>query len=215
MPKPAHSLHNPEAGNHPLPEDPREIKAVLRATKRCYRRHPYFARRYEQRGAAFARSDAGYLATLTTHPQSHVDDQVAWLAGVLACRGMPRWLMEEHLELLFEELSQAVPARADDFQKLRSAAAVLRAERQAWIRQADFEILSANFASTAGPSLKNAGGLLVAAVCDECCGLPHSVSSLTLWLSNPERFPVKWCSAVSETLAQARALVATKKRTHP
>ncbi len=175
---------------------------------RCYSRHPYFAKRYGQRGLDFARSDAGYLATLAAHPQNYVNDQVKWLAGVLACRGMPRWLMEEHLELLFDDLSQAVPSRVGDFRKLWNAAILLRSERQAWIRQTDFEMLSANFASTAGTSLNNAGGLLVAAVCDECCGLTQSVSSLTLWLSDPEQFPSEWCSAVIETLTQARALVA-------
>ena len=37
-----HPLFNADAGDHPLPDDPREIDAVLQATQRCYDQHPYF-----------------------------------------------------------------------------------------------------------------------------------------------------------------------------
>lgn len=206
MPKPAHPLQNPESGNHPLPDDPREIEAVLRTVRRCYDLHPYFALRYGRRGEAFCRSDGGYLATLANHSLSYVIEQVVWVATVLANRGMPRWLMEVHLELLVEELSAAVAARTAAYGKLGQAAQMLRETRQALIGQADFDVLAADFEVTAGGELANAGGLIVAAVCDEQCGLAQAVPSLTGWLGDSNRFSAPWCAAVTDTLARARAL---------
>jgi hypothetical protein len=206
-----HPLHHPDAGNHPLPSDPREINAVLRAGRRCYAAHPYFVRRYGERGEAFTGSDGGYLATLADNPQSYVDSQVTWLAGVLANRGMPRWLMEEHLVLLYEELSTMAPDRSADYGKLLKAAQVLREARQTWISQIEFDALASSFESLAEDELRNAGGLLVAAVCDECCGLAGAVPSLISWLGSPEYFSPEWCDAVANLLERARALAAQQE----
>ncbi|MEI7430821.1 MAG: hypothetical protein WCL27_10225 [Betaproteobacteria bacterium] len=201
-----HPLFNPDAGQHPLPVDEREIEAVLRSTLRCYEQHPYFFARYGKRGEAFTRSDGGYLATLADYPQSHVDSQVAWLARMLVSRGLPRWLMEVHLGLLAEELVVAVPERAASYAKLQHAACVLREERQAQIAQSDFDTLVADFENAAGAGLEGAGGLLVAAVCDECCGLREAVPALLVWFGDPGRFSLRWCASVAATLEQARAL---------
>ena len=203
-----HALYNPEAGSHPLPDDRRVIDAVLAATRRCYEAHPYFRERYGARGEAFANSDGGYLAVLTGDPQSHVDEQVVWLAGVLAARGMPRWLMEAHLDLLCDELCLAVPEESARFHKLLNAARLLRSARQSRISQHDFEALAAAFESSSGAGIGNAGGLLVAAACDEGCGLDQAVSSLIGWLGDPGRFSAQWCSAVAATLAHDRSLAA-------
>lgn len=212
MTRAQHSLYNPEAGSHPLPEDSRECEAALRAGRRCYDDYPYFAERYGTRGEAFARSDGGYLVTLGNEAQSYVDGQVMWLAGVLACRGMPRWLMEVHLDYLYQELVAARPAREGDYRKLKVAAQALREERQATIAQADFAHLAAAFESASGMGFRNAGGLLVAAVCDEANGLGEAVPSLVSWLGDPNRFPPPWCTAVADTLAQARTLAAKSVR---
>lgn len=202
-----HPLHHAEAGNHPLPTDPREIQAALRAGERCYAVHPYFERRYGERGRAFTRSDGGYLSSLADHPQAYVNGQVLWLAGVLASRGMPRWLMEEHLELLHDELLLARPQRAVDYGKLRQAAQLLRSARLAFLPQSDFTAIAAAFNARFDGELRNAGGLLVAAVCDECCGLNEAVPSLLSWLGNAHIFSPEWCAASSETLAQVRVSV--------
>jgi hypothetical protein len=184
----------------------REIDAVLRAGSRGSELHPYFVERYGSRGEAFTRSDGGYLATLAEYPQSHADEQVVWLAGLLARRGMPRWLMEEHLILLCEELSAAVPERAGDYCKLRHAAQELRQARLVWISQSDFDALVGTFAATCGDGLINSGSLLVSAVCDECCGLTEAVPTLTAWLSDAQRFSPQWRAAVAATLMHARNL---------
>ncbi len=197
--------------DHPLPSDQREVDACLLAARRCYDFHPYFYMRYGERGSAFARTDGGYLATLVDQPQAKVDKQVFWLATFLARRGLPRWLMETHLDLLCEELSAAVPARSEAYQKLLHSADRLREARTAWISQADFDALMASFDASSGGWIERAGGLLGAAVCDECCGLTHAVPSLLSWMDDASRFSPQWCAAVSETLDRARAIAAQAK----
>ena len=210
-----HRLFNPEAGDHPLPQDAEEIAAVLQATSRCYEDYPYFFARYGTRGEAFARSDGGYLATLVVYPQSHVNEQVLWLATALASRGMPRILMEAHLDFLNEELVRRVAKHARPYEKLRFTAQLLRNERHRWIPQSEFNDLVEGFELNSGPGLRGCGRLVVAAVCDECCGLTESVSSLVMWLSDPKRFPSLWCESVSETLSLARARAAQRPRSSP
>ena len=52
---------NPEAGNHPVPQDTQVLLAVLRASERCLAEFPYFMCRYGQRGRRFADTDGAWL----------------------------------------------------------------------------------------------------------------------------------------------------------
>lgn len=200
-----HPLFNADAGDHPLPDDPREIDAVLQATRLCYGAHPYFMARYGARGLAFTQSDGGWLVTLSTTWQSHVHEQVSWLCDLLAARGMPSWLMEVHLMLLHEALRQRLPGQGPRFAKLRRAATRLRQQRCARMAQADFDAIAERFEAQAGPELANAGRLIVAAVCDERGGRDQAVPGLLKWLADPGRFSPRWCTAVQEAVASARA----------
>ena len=83
---------NPEAGNHVITSDPRELAAARRAAQRTWAHFPYYARRYGVRGRNFALSDSGWLATLCDLPPSTAVEQVKWLGVVLSSRGMPRKL---------------------------------------------------------------------------------------------------------------------------
>jgi hypothetical protein len=155
-------------------------------------------------GMRFARTDSGYLASLVPQSHEYVVDQARWLARVLSSRGMPRWLMECHLELLAEELTAAMPENQAGHAKLSHAAAGLCAERQAVIPQEAFEALAAEFAGQCGDRVANFGGLVVSAVCDEACGLEFAVPSLVEWADNDERFPADWRAALRELLDHAR-----------
>ena len=121
---------NPEAGSHPIPSDPRELQAAVRAGERCWQRFPYFSQRYGHRGEKFTSSDSAWLVTLAEYDQARVHQQVAWLGQVLAARGMPRLLLETHLELLYEELTSAVPEKQAAYQKLWNAARQLAETRR-------------------------------------------------------------------------------------
>ncbi len=201
-------LLNPAAGGHPLPLDLREFQAAVRAGEASWRRFPYYASRYGERGRGFTCTDSAWLVTLTREPLEVLHEQIDWLGIVLASRGMPRWLLDLHLETLHQELVQAVPAEAARYAKLLQAAEKLRATRQAHVSEDRFRRLARAFDVRVGAKASNrlpgTGELLVAAVADEKAGLVHAVSSLASWLSEPSRFSAEWIEAVQATIRAAR-----------
>ena len=201
---------NPGAGLHSVAEDPRELRAALRAGVRSWERFPYYERRYGRRGRRFTRSDSAWLVTLAALPQAEVDRQIRWLGQVLAARGMPRWLLELHLEVLHQELTLALPEASEDYLPLLSAAQHLRDQRTAVFEENAWDDLAASFDAAVGAQLARelpgSGGLLVAAVADEALGVRNAVSSLEGWLTDPARFPPSWVAAVRHTLQRAREL---------
>lgn len=199
--------HNPEAGHHPLPDEPAEIRASLRAAERCLGRLPYLRLRFGPRGDAFTRTDSGFLTTLAGFPLDHVIEQVQWLAGLLACRGMPRWLMETHLDILADELVAAIPDRAAEFRRLRQAAAVLRRERRVILSQASFDALASAFAREGGNPVPHFGEVAVSAVCDEAFGIAAAVTSVASWLETSDAVPAAWRGSALALIQHARQAV--------
>jgi heme oxygenase len=202
---------NPEAGDHAVPEDLREIEAAITAAKKCREEFPYFDLRYQERGTSFAKSDATWLVTLIELPEPQLLAQVLWLGQVLASRGMPRITLERQLELLYEELVLTLPADTVNYSSLLVAAHHLKHERKKNITEAEFTMLTAAFSdATDGElqgTLKGTGALIVSAVCDEAAGVAGAVTSLLPWLTDPERFSAQWIAAVTETLEQAKQAI--------
>ena len=120
---------NADAGSHAVTADPRELAAIERAANRSLTAWPYIEQRYGERGRRFTRSDSGWIATLPDLPQDSVDRQLRWLGVLLASREMPRLVLAEHLEVLAEELTVALPDRTAAYDQLRVGAAGLPAER--------------------------------------------------------------------------------------
>lgn len=207
--RPAAAL-NPEAGNHVVTTEPLELRSALRAGKQTQRRFGYYERRYGERGRAFTRSDSAWIVTLAEAPQGVAEHQLRWLGTVLAARGMPRWLLEVHLETLHAELVAAVPEKRTSYDALLRAAAMFRDERLAHLDEATSSELAETFDRRLGPGssmgLPEAGALLVAAVADERNGVYRAVDSLMEWLADPARFPDEWVTAATETVAAAREL---------
>jgi hypothetical protein len=202
---------NPEAGNHAITNDPRELRAALRAGERTRERFPYYQRRYGERGRRFTRSDSAWIVTVAELDPAVAERQLRWLGGLLAARGMPRWLLEVHLEVLHAELVAAAPEKKAAYDTLLRVAAIFRNERVSHLDEGTSLDLVRTFDSRVGSAaahgLPEAGELLVAAVADERAGQPRAVSSLVQWLADPERFSANWVAAVSETLAAAREAV--------
>jgi heme oxygenase len=202
---------NPEAGWHGIPEDLREIRAALRAGTRSWQQFPYFAWRYGERGRRFTRSDSAWIATISHLAQGEVSRHLLWLGGLLAARGMPRWLLEWHLRVLVEELSEAIPEQRQDYARLEHAADQLAEARRAHLPDDAVAALSRDFDVRVGPDwstrLSGMGSILVAAVADEAAGITRAVTSLQGWLTDSERFPPHWCEAVRTTLDHARMAV--------
>jgi len=198
---------NPEAGSHAIPDDPREIRAALRAGVCSWERFPYYEWRYSRRGRRYTRSDSAWLVTLAAWPQEVVDRNIEWLGHVLAARGMPRWLLEMHLIMLHDELAGAVPERQNEYGRLLAAADHLHRQRHAAIAEDLWHTLATGFAAAVGEEwisrLPESGNLLIAAVADERAGVTNAVSSLEPWMIEPGRFPAHWIAAVHHLLAEA------------
>ena len=204
---------NPTAGHHVITADARELSASERAGDRSWSAWTYYARRYGERGRMFTRSDSAWIATLGSYPASVVDRQISWLASVLASRGMPRLLLEEHLRVLHEELIAAVPERASEYVVLLQAADCLGAERDASMPERTLTALETRFREQlngAGEDDLRAGALIGAAIADEQAGVPRAVESLMEWLADPARFSAAWVAAVEQTLDDARRSAAKR-----
>jgi heme oxygenase len=201
------SMLNPEAGDHAVPENLKEIEAAVTAAQKCRGEFPYFDRRYQERGTSFAKSDAAWLVTLIDLPEQQLLGQVIWLGQVLASRGMPRITLERQLELLHEELIVVLPSKAHDYVNLLTAVQHLKHERLKKINETTFNDLAQSFDTVTGHEMQGTGLLIVSAVCDEAAGVSGAVSSLLPWLTDPERFSEQWIAAVATTLEQARNTV--------
>jgi len=201
---------NPEAGNHAVPADEREIAAALAAGRSCREEFPYFEARYGERGKRFTDSDAAWLATLAQLTPPLIISQVAWLGGVLASRGMPRLTLERQLLHLHAELVRAVPDKRADYDRLLEAVSWLKKERLRHISSELFDSLCRTFAAKtdneSGGTMKGTGSLIVSAVSDEKAGIAAAVPSIEAWLTDTERFSVEWSTAVRDTIAQARSV---------
>jgi len=198
---------NPEAGYHAVPADAREVEAALRAGDLCWQRFPYFERRYGERGARFARSDAAWQATLHQYPSAQILQQVRWLGRVLAGRGMPTYLLEKQLEILVAELVAAIPKRQASYEKLLLGAIDLHASRCRYLSDSQLQSLGEGFDQAVGARwseyLPDIGVLIGCAITDDLNGSVNAVLSLRRWLTDTARFPDEWISAVYQTLAQA------------
>ncbi|HEX8393731.1 MAG TPA: hypothetical protein VF665_15430 [Longimicrobium sp.] len=196
---------NPDAGTHPVTADPRELDAARRATERSLARFPYYTARYGDRALRFGDSDGAWLALIAQLDPPFVLEQTGWLASVLASRGMPTLLMEEHLRYLSEELSAAVPEHADRYAQLRAAADALRERRHRGGDPARLAAIAAAFGERTGASggMAGLGEILVAAAADENAGLSGTVHNVESWACDPARFGAEWIDAVRDTVAEA------------
>lgn len=205
---PAHTI-NPDAGTYPITDDAAELEAAARASERSFAEFPYYDWRYGERGRRFGSSDGAWLALVAHHEQAEIDRQVLWLGRVLASRGMPRLLLERHLELLHDELATALPVRGERYAKLLRAAEMLRGERRAALNDETFRALAAGFDAAVGAEwsgrLPRMGEVLVAAVADERNQISEAVPNLVGWMTDPGRFPPPWIAAVHATVENARA----------
>jgi hypothetical protein len=205
-------MNNPlnfEAGATPMPGDPREISAALRAGRISLRATPYYGFRYGERGVRFTRSDSAFLATLAGNKADLVWRQIEWLSGVLSNRGMPSVLLEMHLKTLAKQLTRAVPERRKDYESLIGASRALGERRRSHFPEPAMRALGLSFVLEARlPATRVAlgtGMLLAAAVADERAGMANAVSSVEAFFTDRDIFPPAFVAAVNTTIRHARA----------
>ncbi|WP_229117424.1 hypothetical protein [Enemella dayhoffiae] len=198
---------NPEAGDHWVTTDPAALEAVTEAIRTSYAAFPYWEARFGVRGRAFSASDSGWLVTIAAEEPAQAYAQVRWLAGVLAARGMPTVLLDEHLLTLADALTRHCPGDESRPEVLRLAGEQLR-HRRTEVIDADRagELAAAFDRATAHlpGAVPNCGELIVSSVCDER-DEPAAVGALVQWLADPERFGAGWIAAVERTLRAAYA----------
>lgn len=179
---------NPEAGTHPVVQQPDEIRAALASGWWCLREYRYFELRYAERGRRFTASDSVWLAAIC----QDMDDaawlaQVEWLAGVLTGRGMPSVTLKRHLELLYLELARTVPDKADYWPKLLAAAQMLDEKRRTVMDDAALTARMRELDDTiqrpSAMSSEEAVELLAWAEADAASGLGGSAEVLREWLA--------------------------------
>ena len=208
---------NPEAGDHPVPQNREILQAALRAGRRCRDEFSYYERRYGERGRRFTDSDAAWLAALADQPASVVADQVQWLGRVLSARGMPFLLMERQLELLVEELAgvpNGVPTAA-----LRAVLAELRQQRENGFSGSSFTetcgTVSHCFSASRSGDFPDLPLLFVAAQCDQRAGLPEGMASLTTWLKSVSLVTEEELAAARKILASFQSGIAEPSGSRP
>jgi hypothetical protein len=197
---------NPEAGDAPAPGHPEDVAIVERSARLLWRAFPYFAWRYGERGRAFGRSDAGFLATLQELGEDVAVQQVTWLAALLAARGMPSLLLEYQLQSL---------GRAT--QRRRRPGAALLLGVAARMRSARLRVLDVQVsvrcehlcrAAAHGVRCRRGAGLLIAAaVTDGARGLGEHDEALVRWLSDAVPDEHTWSVACRDAHALAIALL--------
>lgn len=198
---------NPEAGSHSIVQDPDLLAIALKAGRKTWRQFPYLAYRFGERGKRFTDSDSGWIVGLTELPASTMAKQVDWLGRVLASRGIPRYVLERHLQVSWELLSESYPERTGNFSSLRDCAAAQAKHRQAQLSDEDFRTTAKEAENRLTARDKRARGLgviLVAAAIDEASGIPKAVSNIEEWV-NAARFTQELRAEFAQTSKQLKA----------
>jgi hypothetical protein len=185
---------DPEArAAHRTTDEPRALLAVAASARAYARAFPYLQWRYGEDGSGFARSDNSHLT-----------------ADLLSERGMPRWMLEQDLELMARAAARMLPERPDIAEHLRRGADQLATMRHRVMTELGFRRCAAGFADAAGlpPNRiwNGMGCILAAAVADEHDGLRHAVTRVHEWAGDPRRFGRRWIDAVDRTIAHGRRL---------
>jgi hypothetical protein len=202
---------DPEArAAHRTTDEPRALLAVAASARAYARAFPYLQWRYGEDGSGFARSDNSHLMALAEHDADELDYQVRWTADLLSERGMPRWMLEQDLELMARAAARMLPERPDIAEHLRRGADQLATMRHRVMTELGFRRCAAGFADAAGlpPNRiwNGMGCILAAAVADEHDGLRHAVTRVHEWAGDPRRFGRRWIDAVDRTIAHGRRL---------
>jgi hypothetical protein len=200
---------NSEAGQVPVPSDPIEIAAAVRASHIMWKAFPYLGFRYGERGRRFGNSDSGYFLTLLGYDQEMINRQIDWMVGLLAPRGMPSFVVEAHLRALYRVLRRTSKPKPS-IDTLLCAAERLRDLRRARFSDEEIAAFGARFAARAGfPErrwARGVGSLLACAVADELNGVKVAVEGLEGWFTDRAVFSRAWIDAAKATVRAARRL---------
>jgi len=172
---------NPEAGDHPVPQDKRLAELAAEVGRKCHLAFGYLCRRYGSRGEAFARSDGVWMVTLAEMPEAQAQRRVDWLARLLSARGIPSLCVEYHLEQLHDALSEAGALRESERARLLALSKHVGASRRIAVREDRWKAIT----NISVPAIDPQGtATLVSAVIDQHSGLATCADSIEAWIES-------------------------------
>ncbi len=195
---------NFEAGDHTMPQDPREIALALRAGRAAWDRYPYLELRFGERGRRFTNSDSCWLVALTRLPADAATKSLEWLRSVLGSRGIPTVILEEHLRAIAGALAAEFPdqprlaVQFDRFLAAREAERASIAGEDTLVSIIDRFDLRLN--SVAGLRVAAAAQLIASAWIDERNGIPGALAATRSWFVDAGRFSPDWVGIANELL---------------
>ncbi len=194
---------NFEAGDHAMPQDPREIELALSAARTAWDKYPYLKLRYGERGRRFTDSDSCWLVTLARAPnEAAASKALAWLRTVLASRGLPTVILEVHLQAIAVRFTEQFGEQAKFEQFLLDLEAERRALFGAAGRSHLIDAFDQCLRSCSGLVVASAAELITSAWVDERASIPGAVAALCNWLTDAERFSPDWITGVQALLAE-------------
>lgn len=203
---------NPEADDHPVPQDPVRLKAARSAARRSQATLPYLAWLYQKQGERFADSDCAWLATLAELPPAKLPAQLDRLAGALAARGIPSYGLQRQLELVYEELYPTQPDWPGAFRSLLLAARELATRAESLLPLAARQELLEEFARKAPTDelAQNPGcaQMAISWVLDLAGNPAQKNDSLPQWFLDAGRFSRRWLKAAQGLLSHTASLTA-------
>jgi heme oxygenase len=195
---------NFEAGSHAMPQDPREIALALTAGRAAWKAYPYLELRFGERGKRFTSSDSCWLVALTRMPVATATGSLEWLRSVLATRGLPTVILEEHLRAILLAFKSDFPDWSERSARYEPFFLKRAAERRCFGTEAVLSILidefDRNFRGYAGFQVESAAKLLTSAWVDENSGIPGALAATREWFTCDARFATPWIENVTALL---------------
>ena len=196
---------NFEAGDHAMPQDPREIALALRAGRAAWQKYPYLACRFGDRGRRFTDSDSCWLVALARMPVATATRNLAWLRTVLSSRGIPTVILEGHLDAISQALASEFAEAAEMRAHFDEFLSALDAERRALgggeIVSRLVERFDRRFRACASRQLDSAARLIASAWMDERAGIAGALAAVRDWFTDGERFSDDWIATVHALVA--------------
>lgn len=194
------SAINPGAGQHAMPARETDLARALRCAEAAWGRFPYLAMRYGDRGRRFTNSDSCWLVSLYDLEESLVIKNLQWLRTVLASRGLPTMILEDHLRKIDADVAAHERERWQGSTGFRSMLDQLQAQRSSVLDQPRHDALVAQwrprFDACSGERVPDAADLLISARVDTASGIERAWEATRSWFIDPERFSREWIDNV-------------------
>lgn len=200
------AAYNFEAGDHAMPQDPREVYLALRAGQAAWERYPYLGQRFGDRGKRFTQSDSCWLVALTQMSDEAVTMSLDWLRTVLASRGIPTVILANHLRAISQSLAAELGEKAERRTRFDPFLASLDTKREALRGAPHFSRLvrqfDQQFNECDGLKVDSAAELIVSAWIDEHSGLSGALPAIRDWFDDAGRFSAAWNATVGELVGE-------------